>query len=292
VLEAVLRFSAMDELSVFERFLALAKRELQADDVRLLDGGEAIPDTSNVLVTRLEGGRHVVASFASPPKDRDALERRLAMLAGTFADALDNPPSDRSRARTPVATSLHEELKALAARARAQDAFVVDADSPVVWGYASVPARPRAREDHLLRDVSRRELSSHEPDESGSLQDVIAPDESSPYAASSDSEPYPEPELTRRTIAAVRALPALATLHKGRHLRHVERESDFYLVVSFSGIYVLCLVFDGPFDELRAERAAHDALPRVERLVEALPPLDPDPQPRGAVVAFRRQRRR
>jgi hypothetical protein len=101
-----------------------------------------------------------------------------------------------------------------------------------------------------------------------------------------------EPEATRMTIAALRRLPLLDQLHKGRHLRHVSREGSFYLALSFSGIYILVLVFDGEFDELRAERAAHESLPRIERLVLALPPLDPGPQPMGGVIALRRPRRR
>ena len=280
-----------DDPSVFDRFVALAKRELAADDVRLLESGEAAPTAPNVLVSRMADGRHVVASFATPPKDREALERRLAMLAGTFAETLSAAPSERVRARPPVASSLHEELRALAIRARARDVVVVDADSPVVWGYASVPARPRPRTDLLLRDVSERELSSHASEESGPIQEVRAPEESSPFAASADEE-LVEPDVTRRAILALRALPALDGLHKGKHLRHVERDGEFFLALSFSGIYVLCLVFDGPFDELRAEQAARDALARVERLVHALPPLDPDPQPMGGVIALRRPRRR
>lgn len=278
-----------DDTPVFERFLSLAKRELAADDVRLLGPDEAAPDAPNVLVTRLADGRHVVASFAEPPKDREALERRLAMLAGTFAETLASPPSERTRARPPVATSLHEELKVLAARARAIDAIVIDADSPVVWGSAALPAKPRARTDHLLRDVSARELTVD--DESRPSQDVRAPAESSPMASMLDDEDDEEPAETRRAIGAIRRSPALAGLHKGRHLRHVERENDYLLALSFSGIYVLCLVFDGPFDELRAERAAHESLPRIERLVLALPPLDPEPQPMGGVIALRRRRR-
>lgn len=323
---------------VYERFLSLAQRELIADDVRLLGPGESPPDAANVVVARLKDGRHVVASFASAPKDVDVLTRRLAMLAGTFADALAAPPSEKTKARTPVVTSLHEELKALAARARAHDVVVIDGDSPVVWGCASIAARPRARNEMLLRDVSDRELSAQdEPsapaglhavpaaDDSGPLQDATAPtgvlrmapppaesaasltngesahaeEEHDDESREREGEPEEEaeeeadePEVTRRAIAMIRALPSLTLLHKGRHLRHVSREESYYLVLSFSSIYLLCLIFDGDFDELRAERAAQESLPRIERLVLALPPLDPDPQPMGGVVALRRPRRR
>lgn len=331
-------FHAMDD--VYERFLSLAQRELSADDVRLLGPDEAPPVAANVVVARLRDGRHVVASFGTEPKEVDVLTRRLAMLAGTFADALDEAPvSDRTRSRPPVGTSLHEELKALAQRARAVDVVVIDGDSPVVWGCASVAASPRARNAMLLRDVSDRELSSHDepsspsglhavpaPDDSGPLQDPTAPTGNlrmaPPPAESSqavvanlsaghrdEQKPAPdyghelahghdhatdaeEPELTRLAISLIRALPSLALLHKGRHVREVSREGSSYLVLSFSGIYLLCLVFDGDFDELRAERAAQESLPRIERLVLALPPLDPDPQPMGGVVALRRPRRR
>ena len=309
----------MDEVS--ERFLLLAQRELSADDVRLLAPGESPPVAANVIVARLEDGRHVVASFGTTPTEPEVLTRRLAMLAGTFAEALATP----SKSRMPIVSSLHEELKALALRARAHDVVVIDGDSPVVWGCASVSAKPRARNEMLLRDVSTRELTSRdEPsapggglhavaasDDSGPLQDATAPTgnlrmapppaESATTLASLDPphehddgahDEQEEPEITRRAIALIRALPQLDLLHKGRHLRHVSRDESSYLVLSFSSIYLLCIVFDGEFDELRAERAAQESLPRIERLVLALPPLDPDPQPMGSVVALRRPRRR
>ena len=327
----------MDE--VYERFLSLAQRELSADDVRLLAPGESPPTAANVIVARLKDGSHVVASFGNAPAEPDVLARRLAMLADTFAEALASPlPSERSRrpstrARMPVVSSLHEELKALAVRANAHDVVVIDGDSPVVWGCASTSAKPRARNEMLLRDVSTRELSSRdEPsapgaglhmvaasDDSGPLQDTTAPtgnlrmapppEESAPlltslgqaHAHDADDEhdhdtgahdEQDEPEITRRAIGLIRSLPQLDLLHKGRHLRHVSRGESSYLVLSFSSIYLLCMVFDGDFDELRAERAAHESLPRIERLVLALPPLDPDPQPMGDVVALRSPRQR
>lgn len=304
----------MDDGPVYDRFLSLAQRELSADDVRLLEHGQQPPQAENVVLARLADGRHVVASFGETPKDKDALTRRLAMLAGTFADALANPPSEKTRARQPVVTSLHEELKALAQRARAHDVVVIDGDSPVVWGCASIRARPRARTEMLLRDVSDRELSAQDepsnpsplhavPDESGPLEPTAPtgnlrvappPAESAPAVAPhvAEEEEEEEPEITQHAIARIRQLPTLDLLHKGKHVRHVSREGAYYLVLSFSSIYLLCLVFDGEFDELRAERAAQESLPRIERLVLALPPLDPDPQPVGGVAALRRPRRR
>lgn len=284
--------SPMDDPSVFDRFLSLAKRELQADDVRLLEHGESPPAAQNTVVSRLPDGRHVVASFEAEPKERDVLERRLAMLAGTFAEALATPPSERTRTRPPVASSLHEELRALCTRAQGSDAVVIDIDSPVIWASASVVGRPRARVDSLLRDVSEAKELDEIPQESGPLQDVSAPApaESSPMP-SEENEVQAEPESTRRAIAAIRRLPTLDQLHKGRHLRHAQQENDFYLVLSFSGIYLLAVIFDGEFDELRAERAMQESLPRIERLVLALPPLDPGPETSGAVIALRRRRR-
>jgi len=296
-----------DDSPVFERFVTLAKRELAADDVRVLASNETVPDADNVLVARLSDGRHVVASFANEPKDKEALTRRLGMLADTFADALAAPPSEKLRARPRPASSLHEELKALIFRARALDAVIIDTDSPVVWACASVPAKPRARNEFLLRDVSDRELASHLEDDSGPLQDVdippisrsdrsetsqLIPAESTAMLSEVEDDVAEESETTRRAVTAIRRLP-LEGLHKGRHLRHVERDKEFFLAMSFSGIYILCLVFEGEFDELRAERAASESLPRIERLVEALPPLDPDPQkPMGGVVALRGRRPR
>lgn len=306
----------MDDGPIYDRFLSLVQRELSADDVRLLEHGQEPPKADNVVVARLPDGRHVVASFGDEPKDKDALSRRLAMLSGTFADALANPPSERMRSRQPVVTSLHEELKALAQRARAHDVVVIDGDSPVVWGCASIRARPRARTEMLLRDVSDRELSAHDepsnpsplhavPDESGPLEQTAPtgnlrmappPMESAPTITHAhddeddDELPEEEPEITQQAIGFIRQLPSLDLLHKGKHLRHVSREGAYYLVLSFSSIYLLCVIFDGEFDELRAERAAQESLPRIERLVLALPPLDPDPQPVGGVAALRRRR--
>lgn len=362
--DSVLQLQSCSMDDVNERFLLLAQRELSADHVRLLARGDLPPDAPNVVVARLRDGRHVVASFSSSPTNGEALARRLAMLATTFADAFDAPPSNRMRSRPPPLVSLQDELKALVHRSMATDAVVIDGDSPVVWGSASAASRFVGSFETLLRDVSDRELLARaEPAApSGGLRAVPAlPTPSSESYGSSDDAAFPpgsdaavrtngvrrptaptgvlrvapppqesaltlsatssnpgvardtdetesdagesaapdnlmnlseEPEATRRAIELVRQLPSLDLLRKGRHLRHVARGEANCLVLSFSSIYLLCLVFEGAFDELRAERAAQESLPRIERLVLALPPLDPDPSPVGGVVALRRSGRR
>lgn len=95
---------------------------------------------------------------------------------------------------------------------------------------------------------------------------------------------------SRRAVAAIRALPETGTLHKGGHVHVTVNEPGFgYVARSFAAIYVLVLVYDGPFDELGAKRSVLAALPAIERQVVALPPLDPEPRMAG-VVAIRGRR--
>lgn len=260
-----------------ERLIALVRRELAADDVRVLDVAAAEPEAPNALVTALPGGRHLVATFVVVPPDREAMARRLDILARTFAASLDHLPSTGARAHV----SLPEELRGLAERAAAVDALVIDARSPVLWASAleRQPA-PRA-------DLSRRQLI--DPDTLAAENTDVA------FAIErSVADGARRLEAGDRAIEKARAVAETAQVRRGHHLRHVESTDDHGLyVVSFLGIYLLVLAFDGPFDELRAERSAVEVLPLIERLVEALPPQDPEPEPMGSVgsvVSFRRRR--
>jgi hypothetical protein len=293
--------------SHLEEFLTLVTRDLGAQSALVLDAGSEIHDDETTLVCDVPGGRTLVVRFSAPPADVDALRRRLAMLASAFGDVL--PHESRARAsRPPPARSLHEELAALVSRVGAVEAVIIDAHSPVLWGAAGDAAEPAA------------------PDSFGELRSVPAPRPSGPQDISGidlhqPAEPPPPPEdedashdevasgaepeapvaptvaaehaaaLTERAIVEVRGLPDLAGLRKGGHLRHSVSEPDFGCVArSFAAIYVLVVVFDGPFEELLIRRAIAQALPTIERLVAALPPLDP--RPTAGVVALRSRRRR
>jgi hypothetical protein len=273
-----------------ERLIALVRRELGAESVRVLaeEDEEALAD--NVLYARLPDGRRLAVAFAAAPAAKQALARRLSMLTATFAQSLEEGVP--RAARPAPALSLHDELRALAARARAADAAVIDAHSPVVWGVASGETKGPPAEKIALVELSSARL----------VANVDADDEADdePSSAATARE-YPTShanlkivrELMERAIDIVRKLPGLDALRKGGHVAQTVRSADLGIVVrSFASIYLLVLAFDGVLDELRAERAIEDALPRIERLVMALPPLDPKPAPIAGVIALRRGRRR
>jgi hypothetical protein len=260
-----------------DRLLALVRRELGAHEVHVLEadanGGEPSLDGERSLRCRLPDGRGLVAVFEEPPPDRESKQRRLEMLASTF-DVLVDEPATKPRSRPPIARSLHDELEGLCGRASSVNALVVDANSPVVWG---------AARSHGLGAEWPVAGEAREADDEHTGENEIASQngESSVAAAS------------RAALAAVRAMGALAALRKGRHFRHVERETAApFLAHSFAGIYLLVLVFDTAFDELRAERAITESLSRVEQLVLALPPLDPSPGAGAGAIAIQRPRRR
>jgi len=296
-----------------DRLFALVKRELRADDVEVFAANHTMSEADNVVSARLPDGRQVAAVFGAIPVDREALARRLGVIVATFGQVFDDDGERRPSRPPSVAISLHDELRALATRARATDAVVIDAHSPVTWGSAiertpwrEVPSTPDLHD--ALRELHRRRAELEEamtgevsvpPEPESKTGDVRAPHQD----VTSMSEPPPpgavDPdELTRRreltsvALGEIRQLSGVESLRRGRAMRDAATRDDLgWVVHSFATIYLAVLVYDGPFDELRAQRAIHDALPRIERLVLALPPFDPEPQPMGAVVSLRGRRR-
>jgi hypothetical protein len=259
-----------------DRFLTLARRELGAAEVTVLEAGASPPeDEAREVRCTLPDGRVVAVSFDQPPSDTEVVRRRLEMLASTFDMAADRGADEERTERTssppsrpPVGRLLREELRKLCERSGAINALVIDANSPILWGAA------------WPRDVAPEGASFDiEPDDAG-----LASGEQLAVAATS-----------RKALEGIRKAVDLAALRKGKRLRHVEREGEGegpFLAHSFAGIYLVCLVFTGAFDELRAERSVLESLSRVERLVLALPPLDPEPSEGAGVIAIRRNRRR
>jgi hypothetical protein len=256
-----------------DRFVALVIRELDAHEVSVLEPAEAPEafDENRELRCATTRGRIVMARFRQPlldEADREAKQRRLEMLASAF-DAVTDEPAHPPPSRPPASLSLRVELQGLCDRAVAVNALVIDANSPILWGAA------------WGRDIVPAEWAA-------------SPAPPDPGGAPASVDEGRLAEASRHALEAVRGLVELPAIRKGKRVRHVERDGAApFLVHSCAGIYLLTLVFADAFDELRAERAVLESLPRIERLVLALPPLDPDPPRKGAgAVAMRRPQRR
>ena len=72
--------------------------------------------------------------------------------------------------------------------------------------------------------------------------------------------------------------------------RVVHHDGGFgVLARGLAQVYLVAVIFDGPFSELHAEGAIVRALPLIERLVLALPPVEPPPA-KAKVIALPRPR--
>ncbi len=302
------------------RLATILERELDATSVEIVPSGtDAEPDEDDrTLRWDLGRGRELVLSFAAPILDLADKRTRLATIIESFADLFSEVAAEVPRPRPGPAEALRAELSALAGRAGALAVLVIDATSPVIWGASEAPtgtddpeAEARVAEtfsraheagiswiELLSRpgNISLPPVERKEPDNdhvARPLRLVPPVDELAPLSVEDREAVGRRVLLTRAAIGRIRKNPLLAELHRGEHLHEAVLEEGLgYLARSFATIYVLLLVYPGPFDELGAERAATRALPAIERLVVALPPEDDAPTHRkGAVVALRRRRK-
>jgi hypothetical protein len=251
-------------------FLEMVRRNFGAAAARVAPAGETPKPGGDTVLCGLPAGQTLVVSFSAPTPDQESIRRRLEMLVHAFGSILrdtDEPPSASVERREQL---LSEELAALAKRALALDAIVIDAHSPVVWG--------AARED------TPRSLTPEPPvpDNVYPIGEPARPRSERPRELRS-SRPDPDRGTSIEVVEIVRALPEMATLHKGGQLHRTVNDSGLgYIARSFAAIYVLILVFPDRYDELSAKHALLQALPTIEALVLSLPPRGSDPSNAGA----------
>ncbi|MBX3275651.1 MAG: hypothetical protein KF729_35655 [Sandaracinaceae bacterium] len=293
----------MDELL---RLLAVVKRDLTADDVRAELGGRD-PSSEHTIWAPMGEAWRVVAVFDAPlvdPGERKAKEARLRALLAPFSSAerLSEPPAVSSERHR---LELDDELDRLAERTGARAALVVDERSPVVWGCSA----PRAEGWDLDTMEHAHELAQ---DAAGFGIDPAEWLAGGPPAAAALREAGVDETLAQRWSHRFRRVAAIApdwtagewrdALQIAAAIGHTRREcrggrapervtahTETWGVFAkgFAQIYLLCLVFDGPYSELHAEGPLVRALTHIETLVLALPPVDPPPRS-AKVIAFRR----
>ncbi|MAQ16078.1 MAG: hypothetical protein CMN30_14975 [Sandaracinus sp.] len=287
----------MEEL---QRLLEVICKELGADDAHLELGGKDPGD--DAVWCALPSGFRLVAFL--PTRDRSAdeltaLREKLVFLARSFDATLDrvSPPAPRPTGNPQHA--LDDALDVLAGQTRALAAMVLDVDSPVVWGSS---LSPRGEED--LEDAARAAEALALAQASGiDLAAVLARDANPelptelervvPRLREAAGEPRERTDWSKRlsVFASVSALRDAFARESELGTRHAVHDADLaYLARSFGGIYWLLLAFEvSAFSELHAEAAMIHALPWIERLVTALPPVDPGGGG-GRVVKLRRLR--
>lgn len=292
----------MDELL---RLLDVVKRELGADDVRAEIGGRD-PVEPHLVWGRLGHGWRVVAVFDRAPADAGDKRKRLAALLTPFDEVAQQVAAPRSGALAAAKQmELDEELDALAERAGARAALVFDERSPVLWG-SSAPRAPgwdldaMDRVRHLARDLQPAEidpaewLAGHAPTpatlRAAGIDETMVQRWSHRVQRLADLEPeWTAPDWREAIQIAVAVAAARAQCRGGRAPERVAEHADAWGVFAkgFAQIYLLALVYDGPYSELHAEGPVVRALPHIETLVLSLPPVEPPP--RGAkVIALRR----
>jgi hypothetical protein len=240
------------------RLLEICKRDLGAVDARIEIGG-VTPSEPPVVWVALSAHRRVVVRFAEEPEEREAIHTRLTALAEAFWAAATNeergsvpPPAAQA---VPMALAL--ELEGICARTSAIAALIVDGSSPVIWG--GHPASLGDDVEPLLV------LAEHPPtgDDTGRI---------------------------RRDAGWAIALGRAAIDDSGstQSLHLVSRDQGRgTLLRGIAGAYVLALLFEGGFSELRAHGVVERARDRLDKLIARLPPIDPSPRG-GNVVRLRR----
>lgn len=291
------------------RLVELARREMDADDARVELGGRD-PSDSRVVWCTLGDGCRLVVSFAEAPGDPAAARARLEALASAFAGLTTEPrrDTDPPSLREPLQRRIDAELEALALRAEALAAVVIDEKSPVVWGQSA--ARDSSEDVATLAETAA--LSEEAAAQGLDLAALLAAvdvsmqlaktslraadaqrmaariDRVRHYADDRDERGWQVYVLIARAVTRVRAETAKPDFTSG-HLRlALHADTLGVWARSFATIYVLVMVYEEAFSELHAEGAALHALPLIERLILALPPIDPSPG-KAEVIRFRKR---
>jgi hypothetical protein len=282
------------------RFLELVRKELGADDARAELGGRD-PDDPCLVWTNLAGGWRLIGVFDTPPADRAAVQAQLDRLVEGFSQTVVHPSSMPPAPTVDVAfRRLDVALEALRSRTGSVAVVLVDVDSPVLWG-SSEPQRHADEVESLVHVGRALDAALHRGLD---LDAIFALDAHTLPAKLTDlGVDYEQAGLLGRAMlpvdgnaATVRhhLLTSLAVARVRRKAdqhshpsRWVCHEKQFgYFARCFANIYLLIVVFEGPFSELHVESAVVHAMPSIEALVFALPPFDPPPA--GRVVKLRR----
>lgn len=275
------------------KLLDVVRQKLSADDARIEIGGRA-PEDPCIVWAPIDDTRRLVVIFAAPLEERAPVEGRLLALLEGFRETLALPPEPRFAGGGHLGRELDDALTALAARTGAETVWIIDVHSPVLWGSSDLHAAGldldamvrAARADHMITEAGlswAELLAVSEPEAQERIRAV--------GMAGVKLRTVSEQLITLLALteqgglaAAGRRLRSARALVEIRERAARERElvrSELRGPViqcfahAIAGQYQLVLVFDETYSPLHAEGHVQRALPHIERLLLALPPVDP-----------------
>lgn len=275
------------------KLLDLVSDKLGAEDARVEIGGKP-PEDPRLLWAPLDDGRRIVVVYGEPPHDRATMAEKLTTLLDSFRQTLAIPTEPPGRSSSSQHRELDRVLATLAERTGAETVWIIDAQSPVLWGrsephdeeldYDALAAYAEA--DSLLEraGLTWAELLPVPPAESyAHLQRVSLSGAAlrTVQDALLDLRRLSEQgglALAGRRLRAARALVSIRErVSKEREVMSTElrgpRIQCFAHVIA--GQYQLVLVFDESWSPLHAAGNVQRALPYIEHLLLSLPPVDP-----------------
>ena len=284
------------------RLLDVVRRELNASDARIEIGG-AEPSSDRSVWHKLSESRRIVVSFDEPLIVPDGVAERLRALVEAFSGTAATAQGARSRVPGALTSALlNEQLGLLAEHLAGARALVIDDASPVVWGSSDPFHRGRdgvtmaVRLAGLWSDAKQAgvDLALLLANASAGSAELLAhlPERTHDRLIRGMAElGSDEPRGERGWRGVLLAARAVADLRERgvapgfSRTRVIVRDAGFgYVAKPFGSVYWLIVVFAEPFSELHAEAGLVRVLPRIERLVLALPPVDP---PRGGARVLR-----
>lgn len=276
------------------KLLDLVCHKLGADDARIEIGGRA-PDDPRIVWAYLEENRRLVAIFKAAPADRAATEGRLLALLEGFRETLAISPEPVFVSGSHLSRELDDALVALASRTGAETVWIIDVHSPILWGSSEAHAKEldldamarAARADQMLAEVklswaellATSEAEAQEQLRNSALSGVklrTVSEQLSSLVALTDQGGL---AAAGRRLRSARALVEIRErAARDRELTRSELRGPAIqcFAHAIAGQYQLVLVFDETYSPLHAEGHVQRALPHVERLLLALPPVDPD----------------
>lgn len=276
------------------KLLDLVQHKLGAHDARIEIGGNE-PSDARCQWVPIDDTRRVVVVFEDAPAQPETVREKLAMLVEGFRETLtvaSDPPPPRS------GNALHRELDLalaqLAERTGAEAVWIIDSQSPVIWGGSE--ARPDDLDVDTLLLTTRADamLVPYKLSWAELLAMPEGPANERLREAGLTGMPlraiHDELELLRELSEAGGLAAAAARVRSARAVAEIRsraardhsltrcelRGPDIQCFAhSLAAQYQLLLVFDETYSPLHAEGNVQRALPHIEKLLLSLPPVDP-----------------